>query len=489
MRKLIVYILFIAASGYPAATDFFWTNGAGYWSTAINWTNNATDGTAPVAGGSNAYTINFWRSNTGGATNDLAGTFKCNKIAFGNTTRIFGNAIALTNNGSTLPTVLQRGANAANIINDSLIFSADVVFTNTSTGDVYMRCPMSGKGAFIMAGDNEVTIFTNNMGLINSYSGETIINGGKLLFNNSGAHNMVFAGTNTITLNSGQLVFTRVFVVNSNTIILNGGQLSMNNGFGSQWGGKVILNAVVPIQCADYGTVAYLDLYNEISGTGGFNFTELSVDEYSDMRLWATNTYTGPSTIIAGIVEFNCKLALGSGSLAISNGAIAALNYTGTRYISALILGGTNKDTGVYGSMVSDAANKSAHFGSTGTVTVTASPPFIDVTNQPVTVPYTTTNYIVAGTNNANVVGVMYVTNATAGGAAINFNAAASWSASAIGLNFGENNLSVYGTNTQGYSYNDGVIVTREKPFKSVIVYSTNDIRAIVIGNKLFIVR
>ena len=87
--------------------------------------------------------------------------------------------------------------------------------------------------------------------------------------------------------------------------------------------------------------------------------------------------------------------------------------------------------------------------------------PFVDLTNAPVTVPNDVLTYTVAGTNNVQVKGGMYVTNETAGGAAVNFNAAEAWTASPIGLNVGANTIRVVGTNLLNASQSDTVVITR----------------------------
>ncbi|MCX7003108.1 MAG: hypothetical protein NTV22_07525 [bacterium] len=88
--------------------------------------------------------------------------------------------------------------------------------------------------------------------------------------------------------------------------------------------------------------------------------------------------------------------------------------------------------------------------------------PFIDITNADMTaVTYDTTSYSVAGTNNANVVGGMSVSNATSGGVSTGFAAAPSWTAPMIALGVGANTIIVHGTNIYGTATNDGVTVTR----------------------------
>ena len=82
------------------------------------------------------------------------------------------------------------------------------------------------------------------------------------------------------------------------------------------------------------------------------------------------NSHTGANVVQAGTLSCSRAASLGAGVLSISNGAMVNLNYSGTRTIWALTLGGTNMAGGVYGSTNSSATYKDAHFSGTGTVTV-----------------------------------------------------------------------------------------------------------------------
>lgn len=93
-------------------------------------------------------------------------------------------------------------------------------------------------------------------------------------------------------------------------------------------------------------------------------------------------------------------------------------------------------------------------------VVVKAQPVMVDVTNAPTTVTFDVTSYVVGGTN-VNVVGGMWVSNATAGGAALAFGASSPWVAPAMGLVTGANTLVVHGTNSAGYVVWDSVVITR----------------------------
>ena len=132
------------------------------------------------------------------------------------------------------------------------------------------------------------------------------------------------------------------------------------NGWGVTWMGPVTVNSNTTLR-ADYR----MEFSGNISGAGGFTKTSGNT-----VTLSGSNTYTGANVVQAGTLSCSQSASLGSGALSISNGAVVNLNYSGTRTISALTLGGTNMALGVYGSTNSSATNKDSHFSGTGTVTV-----------------------------------------------------------------------------------------------------------------------
>jgi len=68
------------------------------------------------------------------------------------------------------------------------------------------------------------------------------------------------------------------------------------------------------------------------------------------------------------------SVSVGSGALNICEGAVVDLKFGGNRQIAALVLGGTNQLSGIYGSVQSPATLKDSHFTGTGTVTVVPPP-------------------------------------------------------------------------------------------------------------------
>ena len=102
------------------------------------------------------------------------------------------------------------------------------------------------------------------------------------------------------------------------------------------------------------------------------------------------------------------------------------------------------------------------------TVIITRGPvgtgtPFVNITNEPVTVSFDVTTYAVAGTNNIHVMGDMWVLNTTMGGATQVFTMSQSWTAPAVEIAVGANTIVVCGTNVLGVSTNDSVIIERSE--------------------------
>jgi hypothetical protein len=87
--------------------------------------------------------------------------------------------------------------------------------------------------------------------------------------------------------------------------------------------------------------------------------------------------------------------------------------------------------------------------------------PFVDCTNANITVANGITNFVCAGTNNANVVGAMRVRNLVTLEEHY-FSAAPAWVAPAVGLVPGLNDIEVSGVNNDGTPSDDLVLITRQ---------------------------
>ena len=212
---------------------------------------------------------------------------------------------------------------------------------------------LGGVGTLTKSGNGQLRMLKQN----NTYSGGTIIYAGELYLEPAGSENAL--GTGLVTLNGGVLHLDRFVLTNSLTV--NGGSLILDNGFGDTGTGPITLNVQLNV------TALYTNhpFSGNISGPGGITMTSYSGGV---MNLSGTNTYTGPTTVLSGTMEFGNVDALGSGALSVAaGGATVLLNYSGDHIVASLTLGGTVMPPGTYG-----YSNQPAYFTGTGTVTVKA---------------------------------------------------------------------------------------------------------------------
>ncbi len=105
--------------------------------------------------------------------------------------------------------------------------------------------------------------------------------------------------------------------------------------------------------------------------SGGGKFVKINT---GTVTLSGANTATGGTKVVAGTLACASAFSLSQGLLDISSGAKVQLNFTGTRRIPALTLGGAAQtNPGIYGSSTSGAPvenQNDSYFGGTGTVTV-----------------------------------------------------------------------------------------------------------------------
>ncbi len=102
-------------------------------------------------------------------------------------------------------------------------------------------------------------------------------------------------------------------------------------------------------------------------------------------------------------------------------------------------------------------------FNCYGKVEIKGREPFINITNSDVTVDYSVTSYTIGGTNNEHVVGSMNWTNSLTSAWGTKTGWLVGWMIEDIPLGFGDNLITVFGTNIYGHATNDSVIITRAR--------------------------
>ena len=242
-----------------------------------------------------------------------------------------------------------------------LTLGAGQTWTVNSGRNLIASGTISGPSVVLTkAGSGTLTIRNTT----NTYSGGTIINAGQVTVDvlaNAGL------GTGPVTLNGGRLFLERIS--NTNALIVNGGEIYSENGFGNNWGGPVTLNSNLIIQGPGYARMTFGGI---VSGAGG-----LTLNGPNPVWLAVANSYTGPTSVTGCTLQCNHANALGGGALSIGSAAnsLVNLNYSGTRNIASLTLGGVQQAGGTHGSNSSPATFKNnTYFSGTGTVTVPLSP-------------------------------------------------------------------------------------------------------------------
>ena len=232
--------------------------------------------------------------------------------------------------------------------------------------DIWLSQPVSGTGGMTVQGDGRSLTLTAS----NSFSGGIILgdNDNRVVISNLSALGTGTFRSERTTAASGRLETAA----------------ALTTGFG-------VANAF------DIAAGCYLNMYanstnhlllsGPITSAGGTG--NLYKDGTATLTLSGVNTYTGTTTVAAGILACSSTTALGQGPVAISGGAKLNLNFTGTSQVTSLSLSGATQANGTYGSTSSPAANtNNTYFTGTGTLTVG---------------PFATTTSVVSNLNSATV--------------------------------------------------------------------------------------
>ncbi|MCX6872560.1 MAG: autotransporter-associated beta strand repeat-containing protein, partial [Verrucomicrobia bacterium] len=339
---------------------FTWVSAAsGNWSVAANWTNELATISAPLAGGRASYTLNFTAAGSHTPTNNMNAGFELNQLNLGATVTLAGNSLAFVANGATLPTINQNSGSTVTISND-LDLGSNATFGGSGNGQVNLSGSLTGTGSLTKNSSGGLTL----NGDFSTYSGGTTINAGSL---NLGKSANDLLGTGPVIVNSPAALNLNGNGNLTNAFTFNGATVTNGNSFSANLYGPVTLAATTTF---DLFTTGNMSIGGIVSGPGGL--TKLGTGQ-GPLTLSGVNTYTGPTTVTGGTLQCNNVNALGSGGLIISTGgAKVNLNYSGTRAIASLTLGGVAQTaSGSYGSVASGADFRDdTYFAGNGTVTV-----------------------------------------------------------------------------------------------------------------------
>ena len=248
--------------------------------------------------------------------------------------------------GTTFQQANFEGNTSAGALPNGLVLSGsgNVVFNIPFGGgkDIWLSQPVSGTGGItVQGGDRSLTLTASN-----SFSGGITLGD----YNNRVVISHLSAlGTGTFrsertTAATGRLETAAALTAGS----------GVANAFDIAFGSYLNVYA---------NGSNHLLLSGPITSAGGTG--NLYKDGTATLTLSGVNTYTGTTTVAAGILACSSATALGQGPVAISNGATLNLNFTGTRYITSLAFAGTAQANGTYSS-----ATSPTFISGTGTLTV-----------------------------------------------------------------------------------------------------------------------
>ncbi len=255
--------------------------------------------------------------------------------------------------GSTFQQINFEGNSASGTLPNAFVLSGiGNVIMNLPFGggkDVWLSQIVSGTGGFtVQGGGRKLTLTANNTF--------------------SGGVKLTTAG-NTLQISHLNALGTGIL---RSEVGLNAAALiplvDLSTGTGVPNAIDIASGAYLNVNTSGDGGTRNMVLSGPISsvvGTGNFNKTGAGI-----LTFTGANTYTGLTKVAGGTLALSHAGSLGGGAMDITAGATVALNFTGTRRISALTFGVTPQAAGTYGAVGSGATNTSSNFTGTGTLTV-----------------------------------------------------------------------------------------------------------------------
>jgi autotransporter-associated beta strand protein len=294
-------------------TAFSWTNTvSGSWSTVGNWSNNMGVVCGPAAAGQLDYTLTF-NPGTYTATHNLNNGFLLNQIQFAGSVTIAGASdMVLSNNGAVPPQINQNSANSVLLI-APITLAGNATLGGAGNGQVEIFGAISGSGGLTKTNSGTLLLSSTSG---NSYSGGTIVNKGALSLSQV---NSLF-GTGPVTVNSGATLNLNGNGNITNSFLLNGATVNNGNSFSAGLNGPITLEGT---NTFDVGTSGNMSIGGTMIGSGGL--TKLGAGQ-GPLYLYATNTFTGTTTINAGSIQIGTAGQLASQMIVVNAGTLKLSN-------------------------------------------------------------------------------------------------------------------------------------------------------------------
>ncbi|MEO0016882.1 MAG: hypothetical protein RLZZ522_165, partial [Verrucomicrobiota bacterium] len=187
----------------------------------------------------------------------------------------------------------------------------------TISGSGIIRSVVAGNVGFTQTASSALTLSGAN-----TYSGETLIQGGILKITHFSALGTP-AGKTTVDA-GGELELTGNNLTVSEPLTLNGGELCGDSSYSHTYEGAITLTANSALS-SDAGSLKVTSVID-----GGFGFTKVGTGV---LALSGENTYSGGTTLSTGTLAIHNAKALGTGAFTISSGTLD--NSSGAPVINA----------------------------------------------------------------------------------------------------------------------------------------------------------
>jgi len=279
-----------------------------------------------ILSNSNTYSgITTLSSGTLAAGNNSAlgtGTLTLN----GGTLRADGAAVSLANAVTIAANSTIAGSlNLTLTGSTSLTGTRTLTVTNTATTTFAGAIGQSSSGFGLTKTGPGILVLSNS----NTYSGNTTLSAGILALGNNNA-----LGTGTLILNSGTLEASGAAVALTNAVTL-GGNVTIAGSLDLTFDGFATLTGSRTLTVSNTGTTTFAGSIGQSSSGFGLTKTGPGI-----LVLSNSNTYSGNTTLSAGILALGSNNALGTGTLILTTGTLQA-SGAAVALTNAVTLGGS----------------------------------------------------------------------------------------------------------------------------------------------------